>query len=547
MVIRVTKLRLKPPSAECRDARRTFVTRRPRSGRKLRQLLKPTTCLIRLDIGFRRCLLATVLLVLTAAPLRALGVQPEPAATAAQTPTDKPKKADKKDAQAQPPKAKKAKKAKKPKSDVPAPDEPVNPEEAEGGKGARVSWKQHPSLRFGSVFRMDFEAKFQEDARESYPDASGLKDPVTGERKTFELHRNRVGLAGHLFKKIEYEVERELTETELTEKELSAGQAPKSPWKDVNVNLTFIKNAQVQLGRFKIPFGLDQLTGVTHNDFIYRSLGASYLSPARDTGGMVHGRFFQHGLNYWAGVFRHDGDNARSKKIQGGDETVAARVTGTPLRRMNPKAFTNLEIGSAYAVTSLSADSFRPNGLRGRTLLTQDTFFEPVYVNGRRYRWEGDADWTFGAGSARAEYTMVLDNRRKQGLGDEDLPDARYRAWYVSGSWVLTGEDKKRPVKPANDFLQGGVGAIEVVARFERMWFDGLGSGQGYRSPRAEFLLPEGEKAFTIGVNWTLNRFIKLQINGIREDVDRERNPVLPANFPAGAFWNRVLRLQFVL
>ena len=45
--------------------------------------------------------------------------------------------------------------------------------------------------------------------------------------------------------------------------------------------------------------------------------------------------------------------------------------------------------------------------------------------------------------------------------------------------------------------------------------------------------------------NWpTLNRFIKLQFNGIREHVDDpDRNPV-----PNGAaFWNRVIRLQLVL
>jgi hypothetical protein len=47
----------------------------------------------------------------------------------------------------------------------------------------------------------------------------------------------------------------------------------------------------------------------------------------------------------------------------------------------------------------------------------------------------------------------------------------------------------------------------------------------------------------TLGVNWTLNRFVKLQVNGIREHVeDPERNPV-----SNGAFWSRVLRLQFVL
>lgn len=480
--------------------------------------------------------LAAALLVLVAVPLRARGAEPGQAAPAPQPATVQRDQADKQDAQAQPPKVKKPK---KPKSDVPAPDEPVNPDEPETGKGARVTWKQHPSLRLGNVFRLDFEAKFQEDGRSTYEGATGLE--------SWELHRNRVGIQGHLFKKIEYEIERELTEKELTEKELSAGQAPKSPWKDVNVNLTFIKNAQVQLGRFKIPFGLDTLTGVTHNDFIYRSLGANYLAPSRDTGGMVHGRFFQHGLNYWVGAFRHDGDNARSRKIQGGDETFAGRVTGTPLRRANPRAFTNLELGTAYTLSTLSDDSFRPNGLRGRTLLTQDTFFEPVYVKGHRSRFEADADWTFGSGSARAEYTMVLDSRLKQGLGDEDLKDARARAWYVSGSWALTGEPKKRPIKPNNDFLQGGIGAVEVVARIERLWFDSLGSGEAYRSSRAEFVLPEGEKAFTIGVNWTLNRFIKVQINGIREDVDRDRNPVLPEMFPPGAFWNKVLRVQFVL
>ena len=129
--------------------------------------------------------------------------------------------------------------------------------------------------------------------RASYPDAPGLKDPITGKTQTFELHRNRIGIQGNLFKHIEFEIERELTEKELTEKDMLRGLTPQSQWKDVNVNVTFIKNAQIQVGKFKIPFGLDELTGVTHNDFVYRSLGASYLAPARDIGGMVHGPVLQ--------------------------------------------------------------------------------------------------------------------------------------------------------------------------------------------------------------------------------------------------------------
>ena len=57
-------------------------------------------------------------------------------------------------------------------------------------------------------------------------------------------------------------------------------------------------------------------------------------------------------------------------------------------------------------------------------------------------------------------------------------------------------------------------------------------------------VLQSGDRALTLGVNWTLNRFIKLQVNAIRERVeDQARSPV-----PDGAaFWSRVLRLQLVL
>jgi phosphate-selective porin len=115
----------------------------------------------------------------------------------------------------------------------------------------------------------------------------------------------------------------------------------------------------------------------------------------------------------------------------------------------------------------------------------------------------------------------------------------------VSGTWVVTGEDKKRPLKAATPLFQGGIGAVEVAARYERLWFNSpVGNDAPFRNPRAETIAPAGDRALTLGVNWTLNRFVKIQVNGIREHVeDPERNPV-----PNGAaFWSRVLRLQFVL
>ena len=178
--------------------------------------------------------------------------------------------------------------------------------------------------------------------------------------------------------------------------------------------------------------------------------------------------------------------------------------------------------------------------------MTKDTFYESVYVKGHRRRWEADMDWMSGPASVRAEYSWVSDDRLKQGVGDQDLPDARARSWYVSGTWVLTGEQKRRPLKAAAPFLQGGIGAIELGARYERMWFDSTPVGQDVpvRNPRAETIFPSGDRALTLGINWAPNRFVKIQVNGIREHVeDPQRNPVPNTD----AFWSRVIRLQFVL
>lgn len=396
-------------------------------------------------------------------------------------------------------------------------------------KGSGLAW------RYGQILRIEVEASVQEDLHESYDEADAKPGFAP-----FSLERSRVGVQGALFKHIEFEVAREVSE-----RDAEAGTRAKSPWRDVNVNLTYLKNAQVQLGMFKLPFGRDALTASIHNDFVYRSLGADYLAPGRDTGVMVHGRFFKRGLSYWTGVFRHDGDNARSAKVLGADRTFATRITGTPLRQLRVAGLDGLELGSAFTVSSVSDEDRLPQGLRGRTVMTQDTFFQPVYVNGLRRRVEADLSWAVGPASMRAEYTRVLDDRLRQGFADEDLPAARYRSWYVGGTFLLTGESKRRSVRPRHDFARGGIGALEAVARYEHLWFDSVGGAEEpVRNPRAETIYASGEHVFTGGLNWILNRYVTLQLNAIRESVsDPERNP----SAGKGAFWSRVLRFQFAL
>ena len=56
--------------------------------------------------------------------------------------------------------------------------------------------------------------------------------------------------------------------------------------------------------------------------------------------------------------------------------------------------------------------------------------------------------------------------------------------------------------------------------------------------------MPSGDKAFTAGLTYYANRFVKIQLNGIREQLeDPERSPVLGGE----PFWSTVLRFQFEL
>ena len=98
-----------------------------------------------------------------------------------------------------------------------------------------------------------------------------------GGQDDFVWRRARLALEGRIYDDLEYQVDAELRDTE-------------HPWRDVFLNYRRFNAAEVQGGKFKVPFGRDQLTSVFNNSFISRSLIGSQLSPGRDIGVMVHGR-----------------------------------------------------------------------------------------------------------------------------------------------------------------------------------------------------------------------------------------------------------------
>ncbi|MFN2446624.1 MAG: OprO/OprP family phosphate-selective porin [Vicinamibacterales bacterium] len=391
-----------------------------------------------------------------------------------------------------------------------------------------IRWRNRPSIRVGAV-RIDPRLKLQLDWRDSDLESDD----------TFDDRMRRVGIEGEVTDHLEFEIERELNPLDAR------------PWKDVYINWSTFRELQVRAGRFKMPFGLEQLTGSTATDFAYRTLAASTIASGRDEGVMVHGRFRWRGLAYSVGVFDDDGDNGRLRELQfTGDQValpeigtaIAARLTARPFRsERGPEALQGLHVGAAYTRAQVPEGL---NSLRGQSILQTSTFFEPVYVNGARQRVGLEFELTSGPGSVRSEWIQSREARDGQSLQNADLSAFVSTGWYLSGTWVVTGETKAGGVIPRQPLFSGGLGAIELAVRYEQLEFESASKeGTALRNPRAEHILPNRDAVWTGGVNWWPVRWVRLTA-----DVFHERFDDLVRTPRAGtaAFWSGLFRLQIV-
>jgi phosphate-selective porin len=398
-------------------------------------------------------------------------------------------------------------------------------------------WDNRPSIVFGEDINIDVRGRAQFDGRRF--------DPDVGEER-FEVRTLRVGLKGDLTRHFDWEIEREIDKFADVEGALEKWRL--GDWKDVYGHWTTFDALSVKFGRFKMPFGLEQNTGVTDLDFAYRSVGSTSIAPGRDIGVMAHGEFLDGALIYEAGVFDDDGDNgeleAERFALEGQDlenlgPSIAVRVVAELFRGLPVHdRLKGAEFGIAYTRADV------PEGLN--SLLGEDVwgfnFFQRVYVKGTRQRIGTQADWSPGPTGFKAEWMRSREQRLGQGLGNDDLSDFIGTAWYTSATVILTGEDKDSDVTPNNPLFGGGIGVVEMGVRYDELRFESASKeGPAFTNPRAEHLKPNSNNTLTFGVNWIPIRWVKIVANGIRQSIDDvNRAPV------AGTadYWSGLLRLQ---
>jgi phosphate-selective porin len=390
--------------------------------------------------------------------------------------------------------------------------------------GLRFELKRQPSLRAGDWLRIDFRAKIQNDFNAFSP-------AQEDDARVFDPRRLRAGVEGRLTRDVEFEFEYELLPSD-------------HPVRDAFVNYRRFRDAQVKAGYFKIPFSLDQLTGPNNMDFISRSRIGNQLAPGREKGLMVHGKMFEQGFGYQAGVFAHDGEiSEAADNFDSAGTTVAGRLTVAPLVfAPSPAVLKKLQFGFAATRADVAEGLY---GLRGRTV-ARETFFDRIYVNGARTRRGAEWHWPVASFVLQGEYIDVRQQRRGQSLSRRDLPDLVARGWYASATRPVLGSRPGNTKGFALTWLPGAqFGLIEAAIRYEQIRFGARESASSpSRSPRAANVLPASDRVLTMGINWYSNRYTKFQFNAIRERLeDPLRVPVTGVQ----RYWIFAGRVQFVM
>jgi phosphate-selective porin OprO/OprP len=407
------------------------------------------------------------------------------------------------------------------------------------------------------------------DYRDSSIDGSELGGGRTEDRDTasladqFELRRARLGVKGKFANDFKYEV---------------VGNLPGTATIDVAF-LDFAKYDAVQLrvGKFKQPFGLEQLTSSNNIGLMERSY-VDQTVPGKKIGFQVMGSP-KAGFTYALSSFQnHDVE----RDISGGDRlSAAARGTINFAEIMGNKEMI-MHVGLAgldntYSVgvsNSSQTDVAVSTSFRG-TISSVRTPGRGVN-NIFRGQVGGEACNDAGVYNCSSEFSARVENRAVglEGIfasgpfklvGEYSAGDYKgasnngntvsydTKTYYVETGWFITGEKYASSYKngtfssfkPINEFDldKGNLGAIEALFRAEAYDVDNLimsgattnrvqGNLSSYRNAAAERSesrvsgTTSGAKTYTAGVRWILNPNVVVKGNYSYTKFDHEFAPI---------------------
>ena len=291
---------------------------------------------------------------------------------------------------------------------------------------------------------------------------------------------------------------------------------------DAYLIFKYFPQANLQVGKFKEPVSLERLQSSADIPFIERSI-AQNLAPNRDVGVQLYGGLFKNTLTYYAGAFNGVNDNGSSEGDVDSDKDFAGRLFYEPFKNRPQHALQGLGFGVGASIGErnepLSA-TLRTAGRSAFFRYRQPTTgpVTPGAVGMGTHTRVAPGFYFFKGGlGLMGEYIRSTQEVGRGGVRDTVSNDGLF----VQATYVLTGEKASfRGVVPRKEFdpSKRQWGAFEIAARYSRIDFDSAAFRRGFANPASS--VGDADE-FTFGLNWYLNRAVKIQLNYVRTNFDR--------------------------
>ncbi len=368
----------------------------------------------------------------------------------------------------------------------------------------------------------------------------------------FLIRRARIGLEGKLGKSVDYQVTGEF-----------AGSS--SVLLDANFTFAYAPEAQLKLGRFKTPVGLEQLQPDYTNFFAERSVVSQFL-PGRDVGLQVGGNLSADRVSYAIGVFNGTPDGANNTTQTDGNDgkSLVARVMFQPWVKDPASALAGLSfgVGGSYGLEDANgalASGYKTDG--------QQTLFAfrtagavgtttAVTPNGRVHRLSPQFAYYRGSFCLVGEYAVssaevkaVNTTTANATVNSTKTLNLSHRAWQLQAGYVLTGEAAGfKGVVPASEFdrAAGTWGAFELVGRISSVHFD----DQAFAGTANEQLVDPAKSARSadtlgVGLNWYPNKVARFSVDYEYTKFRQAPGAVAPAGLSVISHPEHVLLTRF--
>jgi phosphate-selective porin OprO/OprP len=353
-----------------------------------------------------------------------------------------------------------------------------------------------------------------------------LHDDDTTDIDTFLVRRARLGIEATVWEHYEFRLLPDF------------GQGV-TRIQDAYMNVHYWDAFQVETGKFKQPFSYEQLIQDRYVPTLERSM-IDQLVPARDVGVMVHGqKLFQDRLDYAVAV--------ANGEINGDFDTedrkdLAARVA---IRPFNSDAcwpaLRGLQLGMSVT-TGVEKEPMLPRILRTPATVPWFQFNAAVRADGLRNRWSPEIAYFCQGFGFAAQYFCQDQELRPAATGpaSENRISVPFEGYYFLASCLLTGEERTSysqqitPLRPFDPYCPCQLcGAWELVARLSRLRLGEVVFADGLNNLADPALFASGATELTLGFNWYLNPWVRVQLNWEHAWFD---DPVRLGTGPDGLF-----------